>query len=259
MIEILQVIQNLYLYMKRILFYWFFVLFVLIHSGTVSASETEKKYSATSDLPPSGSSGISKAVSPLPTNSSEKSVLTVPDGFILRRIKKGESLSQVCETDSSCMVVFMKVNRLDNRHFPIGRNAFVPVDLSKAMFYVPVPKTVVDSRGVREIRIFLDRQYFGAYENGQLVFWGPVSSGKKDKRTPPGKFFVNYKQRTRYSVKYEHAPMPFSLNYHNGYFIHQQSLPGYPASHGCVRLLPMDAERLFLWSHPGDPVTLLKE
>ena len=153
----------------------------------------------------------------------------------------------------------MKVNRLDERHFPTGKEVLVPVDVNKALLYTPVPKTLTDSRGAHEIRVFLDRQYFGAYESGKLLFWGPVSTGRKQKPTPPGKFFVNYKERFRRSLKYENAPMPFSINFNGGFFMHQQSLPGRPASHGCIRLLQVDAERLFFWSRRSDAVTVVKD
>ncbi len=53
--------------------------------------------------------------------------------------------------------------------------------------------------------------------------------------------------------------MPFSINFNKGYFLHQQSMPGFPASHGCVRLLEVDAQRLFNWIRLGDPVTLVIE
>lgn len=182
-----------------------------------------------------------------------------PDGFIKRKIQQGETFSNICFADSSCMEIFMKINRIDTRHFPIGKKVFVPVDLSKARSYVPVPKHLADSRGEREIRIFLNMQYFGAYENGELLFWGPCSSGSTRRRTPPGMFYVNYKERMKRSLKYDNAPMPFSINYHNGYFIHQQSLPGYPASHGCIRLLTRDAAKLFIWARLHDPVTLVND
>jgi len=181
----------------------------------------------------------------------------IPDGFVKRVLKKGETLAKICNSDSTARIIFLKVNRLDERHFPLGKEVLVPVDVNKAILYSPVPAILTDSRGGREIRIFLNPQYFGAYEEGKLIFWGPVSSGRKERATPPGKFFVNYKERFRRSLKYENAPMPFSINYYKGYFIHQQSLPGRPASHGCVRLLLMDAERLFFWLQRSDPVTLV--
>ncbi len=200
---------------------------------------------------------VKTAPSSITGDSSAVAKPAIPDGFVKRVLKKGETLAKICNSDSTARIIFLKVNRLDERHFPLGKEVLVPVDVNKAMLYSPVPATLADTRGGREIRIFLNPQYFGAYEQGKLIFWGPVSSGKKERATPPGKFFVNYKERFRRSLKYENAPMPFSINYYRGYFIHQQSLPGRPASHGCVRLLLVDAERLFSWLQRSDPVTLV--
>ncbi|MBN1279698.1 MAG: L,D-transpeptidase [Chlorobium sp.] len=182
---------------------------------------------------------------------------SVPEGFVLQRFKKGETLMKLCGQDSLCQAIFMKVNRTDRKYIPSGRTVLLPVDIEKASRYVPVPECLTDSRGEREIRVFLVSQYFGAYEWGKLLFWGPVSTGRKAYPTTPGKFFVNYKQKNKRSIKYDNAPMPYSINYYGGYFMHQQSLPGYPASHGCVRLLMSDARKLFKWIRVRDAVTVV--
>ena len=179
-----------------------------------------------------------------------------PEGFAIMKLKKKESLTRFCGQDSVCQALFMKVNRYDRRHIPAGKTVLFPVDIEKASKYIPIPQVLDDSRGEREIRVYLAQQYFGAYEDGKLLFWGPVSSGKKSRPTWPGKFFVNYKQRYKRSIKYHNAPMPYSINYSGGYFIHEQSLPGYPASHGCIRLLMTDAKKLFNWVKTGDLVTV---
>lgn len=191
-------------------------------------------------------------------SSSGQTQAEIPEGFVTQKLKKGESLARLCGEDSVCQTIFMKVNRVDKRHFPVGKTVLLPVDLAKAVQYAPIPELLTDSRGEREIRVYLNSQYFGAYEKGKLVFWGPVSTGRKTYATPPGRFFVNYKQRHKRSIKYDNAPMPFSINFYGGYFMHQQSLPGYPASHGCVRLLMTDAERLFNWVKLRDPVTVVR-
>jgi lipoprotein-anchoring transpeptidase ErfK/SrfK len=202
--------------------------------------------------------GKSVEASGSPPSAAKKDSVIIPEGFVVRKLRKGESLSKICENDSVCQVIFMKVNRVDQRHFPVGKRVLLPVEREKAEKYVPIPTTLTDSRGEREIRIYLSSQYFGAYEKGVLVFWGAVSTGKRTNATPPGKFVVNYKQRFKKSIKYDNAPMPYSINYNGGYFMHQQSLPGYPASHGCVRLLMSDAERLFTWAKLKDPVTVVR-
>jgi len=240
----------------------FIVLFVVVYSDRGFASENGKNIQAVPAVPAvnrSGNSPVSAVRSTAPVRSAGDDPLMIPDGFVRRVLQKGESLSGICQADSSCEIILMKVNRIDKRHMRAGKPILVPVDTRKAMLYVPVPARLSDSRGEREIRIFLSRQYFGAYEKGWLLFWGPVSSGKRGRNTPPGKFFVNYKHRFKRSLKYDDAPMPFSINFNNGYFIHQQSMPGYPASHGCVRLLEVDAQRLFSWARLRDPVTLVIE
>jgi hypothetical protein len=224
-----------------------------------SPSVPQPAHDAAAQSPGANPASLPKSAIPDVSKPKEDVSMMIPDGFVRRPLMKGETLSGICKADSSCEVILMKVNRIDQRHLSTGRNILVPVDKQKSALYVPVPKVLSDSRGEREIRIFLRRQFFGAYENGQLLFWGPVSSGKRGKNTPPGKFFVNYKQRFKKSLKYDDAPMPFSINFNQGYFLHQQSMPGYPASHGCVRLLEVDAQRLFYWARLKDPVTLVLE
>ncbi len=195
--------------------------------------------------------------SPAGNGNSEEIVVAPPEGFDLLKLEKTESLAKLCEQDLTCETIFMKVNRTDRRRISAGKSILLPVDTEKASEYVPVPQQLSDNRGEREVRVFLDEQYFGAYENGSLLFWGPISSGTKSHPTWPGEFFVNYKQRHKRSIKYNNAPMPYSINYDGPYFIHQQSLPGHPASHGCIRLLEDDAKRLFSWVKTGDAVTVL--
>jgi len=180
-----------------------------------------------------------------------------PEGFELVTLEKRSSPGKLCEADVACETIFKKVNRVDDRHIAAGKSVLMPVDTGKASEYVPIPRVLADTRGEREVRVYLDSQYFGAYENGALLFWGPISSGTKSHPTWPGEFVVNYKQRHKRSIRYNNAPMPYSINYDGPYFIHQQALPGHPASHGCVRLLEDDARRLFGWVRTGDPVTVL--
>ena len=210
--------------------------------------------SASSNLPISQNSSSVNPVAP--QHPVSNATTEVPEGFAIMKLKKKESLERFCGKDSVCQALFMKVNRYDRLHIPAGKTVLFPVDIEKASAYVPIPQVLDDSRGEREIRVYLAQQYFGAYEDGKLLFWGPVSSGKKSRPTWPGKFFVNYKQRYKRSIKYHNAPMPYSINYSGGYFIHEQSLPGYPASHGCIRLLMTDAKKLFNWVKIGDPVTV---
>jgi lipoprotein-anchoring transpeptidase ErfK/SrfK len=81
----------------------------------------------------------------------------------------------------------------------------------------------------------------------QIAVW-PISSGRKGFLTPHGRYRVKRMHKTYYSRKYDNAPMPHAMFFRGGYAIHGtynvRSL-GRPASHGCVRLHPNNAAKLF--------------
>jgi len=109
----------------------------------------------------------------------------------------------------------------------------------------------------------LDRQFAGAYEGGELVASYPMSSGKEGFRTPTGNYGVTKKDEDHVSSKYPEPdggwPMPWALRFKGTlYWMHGGDLPGYPASHGCVRLFPRDAEALFSWAEIGTPVRVVR-
>lgn len=75
------------------------------------------------------------------------------------------------------------------------------------------------------------------YRAGKLIGRTAISSGKPGYRTPTGTFTVLEKQKVHHSNKYDNAPMPYMqrLTWY-GLALHGGHVPGYPASHGCVRL-----------------------
>jgi lipoprotein-anchoring transpeptidase ErfK/SrfK len=99
-----------------------------------------------------------------------------------------------------------------------------------------------------ETRIVIDllTQLFYVYRGDQLVGVTTISSGKKGRETPLGFWAVMLKKKQGYSRKYDNAPMPFMQMYdEKGIAFHAGPNPGYPASHGCVRLPLKFAERLY--------------
>jgi hypothetical protein len=84
------------------------------------------------------------------------------------------------------------------------------------------------------------------YRNGVRIAVTTVSSGKQGKSTPTGVFTVLQKHKEHYSTLYDAAPMPFMQRLTwDGVALHAGKLPGYPASHGCIRLPLEFAKRLF--------------
>ena len=100
------------------------------------------------------------------------------------------------------------------------------------------------------IRVHIDisSQTMSVAVKGSHVAHWKVSTGAKGFRTPRGNFRPRVLRRMHYSSQYENSPMPHSIFFHGGYAIHGtdhvRSL-GRPASHGCVRLAPGNAARLY--------------
>ena len=84
------------------------------------------------------------------------------------------------------------------------------------------------------------------FQNEKLIGFSTISSGKKGKQTPTGIFNILQKNVDHKSNLYSNAPMPFMQRLTwDGIAMHGGDLPGYPASHGCIRLHPQNASRLF--------------
>ncbi|MDX1602434.1 MAG: L,D-transpeptidase [Salinimicrobium sediminis] len=148
--------------------------------------------------------------------------------------------------------IIFALNRMDPERLKAGIKLVIP-DTITANFldYSPfpsnfemlekIPKTVLISRRV---------QAFGLYEEGRLVRWGPVSSGKRSTPTPAGLFYGNYKAKRKISTVNGSWIMPYYFNFMNyyGVGVHQYAMPGYPASHACVRLYHDDAYFIYNWA-----------
>ncbi|MEO5640924.1 MAG: L,D-transpeptidase family protein, partial [Sphingomicrobium sp.] len=95
------------------------------------------------------------------------------------------------------------------------------------------------------------------YRAGQLIGVTTVSSGKTDHETPTGVFPILDKKKVHHSKTYDNASMPYMQRLNNyGVALHGGNNPGYPASHGCVRLPMKFAARLFELTQTGSPVII---
>jgi lipoprotein-anchoring transpeptidase ErfK/SrfK len=98
------------------------------------------------------------------------------------------------------------------------------------------------------IKVDRTEQIMRVYEEGELIYIWPVSTGRRGYTTPTGSFRPYSLRRHHRSSKYNNAPMPFSIFYRGGYAIHGTnaiSRLGRTASHGCIRLHNADARELF--------------
>ena len=91
-------------------------------------------------------------------------------------------------------------------------------------------------------------QEMKVYHEGRLIYIWDVSTAKAGKITPAGTYAPEFLSRNHRSRRYNNAPMPWAIFYDGNYAIHgtdQIKRLGKPASHGCVRLHPDNAEILF--------------
>ncbi|MBX3711751.1 MAG: L,D-transpeptidase [Lysobacter sp.] len=107
------------------------------------------------------------------------------------------------------------------------------------------------------IVVSLPEQRAYVYRNGVRIGVSTVSTGKPGYETPTGVFTILEKRREHYSNLYDNAPMPFMQRLTwDGVALHAGRIPGYPASHGCVRLPHAFSEKLFATTSRGMTVVI---
>ncbi len=113
---------------------------------------------------------------------------------------------------------------------------------------------------VDRIVISLADQRLYAYNGHQLVAWSNVSSGRPGHDTPTGSFTVSEKDVDHHSSLYDDASMPYFMRLTDGGVgLHAGFLPGYAASHGCVRLPFGMAQKLYQHVESGTPVNIVSD
>ncbi|MFP5433932.1 L,D-transpeptidase family protein [Sphingobium sp. ba1] len=100
--------------------------------------------------------------------------------------------------------------------------------------------------------VSLARQQVHVYRGDRLIGAASVSTGTKNKATPTGSFPILQKRQWHRSNLYSNAPMPFMQRLTwDGIALHAGHNPGYPASHGCIRLPYAFAQKLFALTRIG--------
>ena len=114
-----------------------------------------------------------------------------------------------------------------------------------------------ESARVNRIVVSLADQTCYAYSGPRVVAYSNISSGKPGHETPTGTFTISQKDVDHHSSIYDNAPMPFYMRLTDGGVgLHAGFIPGYPASHGCVRLPAGMAHELYEHTDSGTPVTI---
>jgi hypothetical protein len=143
----------------------------------------------------------------------------------------------------------LALNRLDSKSKWNSDTLVVPAKIDTTlMAYSPFPMQLDVLSDVKKFVVFsYPIQAYAVYSNGSLVKWGPTSMGKKTAQTTRGLMFANWKKKLAISTVKSEWKLPYNFNIHNtgGIGWHQYDLPGYPASHSCLRLLMKDAIWLY--------------
>ena len=153
------------------------------------------------------------------------------------------------------------VKRLNRMNIALRYRSWIVVPTNlKDLNYLdisPFPLKM-EATGKKLVVVNLGLQAFAAYDKeGNLVHWGPISGGRdwcddvnRPCRTATGSHRIIRKQgagceSSKYPIETNGgAPMPWCMHYYRGFALHGANLPGFHASHGCVRLFHNDAKWL---------------
>jgi len=113
------------------------------------------------------------------------------------------------------------------------------------------------STGPMFLVIDLTRQRVLLYRGGVPIAASTISSGSEGRETPTGVFTILQKEVVHRSRTYDDAPMPYMQRLTaKGVAMHGGNLPGYAASHGCIRLPKAFAKLLYGVTELGTPVMI---
>jgi lipoprotein-anchoring transpeptidase ErfK/SrfK len=113
-------------------------------------------------------------------------------------------------------------------------------------------ETNAKPQGPLIIAVSIDQQKVRIYDSNGLFAESPVSTGMKGHSTPMGVFSIIQKHKMHRSNIYSGAPMPYMQRITwSGVAMHAGVLPGYPASHGCIRMPTAFAVKMWNWTRMG--------
>ena len=178
--------------------------------------------------------------------------------FTCYTVKRGDSWQSLFSSSDRRDLV-MRLNRMNIRLQPGMRIAIPKSSDNNMLSYSPL-RTQISPPGQKIIMVSLspNQLAFGAYSaGGVLEYWGPVSGGRsycpdigRGCHTSTGNYVIYSKQgsgckSTKFPVGRGGAPMPYCMFFHGGYALHgSYEVPGFNASHGCIRLFVNDARWL---------------
>ncbi len=167
-------------------------------------------------------------------------------------LESSKSWLKANENDAAKMDIVLAINRTDKASISKIDSIVVPTAFDgKKEDFLPFPLQVEEMKQISKIIVFsYPTQTFAAYKNGTLVYTGPTNMGREKDLTPTGLFYTNWKAEETTSTFNDEWDLKWNFNIENklGVGFHEYILPGYPASHSCLRLQEKDARYLYDWA-----------
>lgn len=176
-----------------------------------------------------------------------------PPAFTYSLVKTADWLKQQADSGTaSNMNILTAVNRTDAVNLKKLDSILVPSSFKGDIgYYLHFPMQVPALDEIDKIIFFnYATQTFATYEFGELKHTGPTNMGRKADPTPVGLYFCNWKAKETVSTFNDEWELKWNFNIENkkGIGFHQYELPGYPASHSCLRLREADATLIYNWA-----------
>ena len=132
----------------------------------------------------------------------------------------------------------------------VPRNKAFTKVLRRALLGLPVAAAFAGAPARAEVNVAIDlaTQRMHVQSGGGESYDWPISSARAGYVTPDGTFKPERMMEVYHSKKYDNAPMPHAIFFYYGFAIHgtnEVKHLGTAASHGCIRLAPVNATRLF--------------
>lgn len=147
--------------------------------------------------------------------------------------------------------VFITLNRKESSKLRVGDTIIVPdTIITDKRAYSVFPHFFPEAEYLDKLVLVSNYyQCWAAFENGKQVYFAAANTGKETTPTFPGRYALVFRQKTRLSSTDSSWRMNYYFNFHPyaGMAFHEYEMPGYPASHACVRQFRSDAKWLYDW------------
>jgi len=198
------------------------------------------------------------------TQNELKDTVTIPPPFVdtfpeikyrkfefKSQVIKKRFLDSITKLSTIAQTILSTLNRKEWNFIVNSKLILVPeVFTENRLAYSIFPTYYKGARKLPKLIMVSARyQALACYEYGNLVKFAPVNSGKERTQTYPGRYALTFRQRTRLSSLDSTWIMHYYFNFHPeaGMALHQFTMPGYPASHSCLRMLESDAAWIYNW------------